>query len=234
MVRREPGQRVVARGVEHDASALHEEHAIGVARADAPDAARRRAPRSRSAPIDRRRTSSAAPGSSCDVGSSSSSSCGRSASAEARQTRCSSPPDSSPTVRSARCSAADERQRLIDTGPDLVGSTPRFSSPNATSLPTRFITTWSSGSWKTDATVPASCAGCERAGVEPAHDDAAGERAAVEVRDEPGERTEERRLARPRRRRAARSARRGSISQRDPVQHRRAAAVGEAEVVDGR
>ena len=48
------------------------------------------------------------------------------------------------------------------------GATPRFSSPNATSFSTRVITTWSSGSWKTEATVPASSAGpCERVSSPP-------------------------------------------------------------------
>ena len=40
----------------------------------------------------------------------------------------------------------------------LRGGVPTFSSPNATSAATRVSTTWSSGSWNTVATMPASSA----------------------------------------------------------------------------
>ena len=54
----------------------------------------------------------------------------------------------------------DGSERPLDPWPDRSGAVkPRFSSPNATSFATMVITTWSSGSWKTLATVPASWAG---------------------------------------------------------------------------
>ena len=63
--------------------------------------------------------------------------------------------------REVRC--ADLAERDGDLRPDRSGATAMFSSPNATSFSTRIITTWFSGSWKTDATVPASSAGpCDR------------------------------------------------------------------------
>ena len=76
---------------------------------------------------------------------------------------------------------------------------PRFSSPNDTSASTRVSTTWSSGSWNSVATVPASSAGRVRSRVAAADLDASAETTAVEVRNEPCERPQERRLARPRR-----------------------------------
>ena len=55
---------------------------------------------------------------------------------------------------------ADERERLLDPRPDLGrAATAVFSRPKATSFATRIITIWSSGSWNTDATCPASWAG---------------------------------------------------------------------------
>ena len=62
------------------------------------------------------------------------------------------------TARSARCSAPTSASASSTRGQISAGSTPRFSSPNATSFATRLITTWSSGSWKTDATVPGELA----------------------------------------------------------------------------
>ena len=44
---------------------------------------------------------------------------------------------------------ADRGQRLVDPRPDLVGATPRFSRPNATSSPARPITSAASGSCST-------------------------------------------------------------------------------------
>ncbi len=66
------------------------------------------------------RNASAPSASSCDVGSSSRSSCGSSASAEARQTRCSSPPESSTVRRSARCRGTDLGERSVRPRPDLL------------------------------------------------------------------------------------------------------------------
>ena len=55
---------------------------------------------------------------------------------------------------------ADRAQRTPRSPPgSRRGGVPTFSSPNATSFTTRPITTWSSGSWKTVATVPASSDG---------------------------------------------------------------------------
>ncbi len=105
------------------------------------------------------RKSSAASGSSCEVGSSRSRSSGSSASAEARQTRWSSPPESSAVLRPRRWRAPTESSARSTRGQICAGGVPRFSSPNATSFSTTVITTWSSGSWKTVATVPARSAG---------------------------------------------------------------------------
>ena len=109
----------------------------------------------------RSKNASAASGSSCEVGSSSSSSLGRSASAEARQTRCSSPAESSETARSARCRAPTAASASSTRGQISADATPTFSRPNATSFATRLITAWSSGSWKTEATCPTSDAGAD-------------------------------------------------------------------------
>jgi hypothetical protein len=56
---------------------------------------------------------------------------------------------------------ADRGERLV-LAQISPGSTPRFSRPKATSLRTRAMTTWSSGSWKTAAVVPARTEGLER------------------------------------------------------------------------
>ena len=108
-----------------------------------------------------------------------------------------------------------------------------FSRPNATSFSTRVITTWFSGSWKTDETMPASSAGPCDARVQPADLDPAGEAATVEVRHEPRERAQERRLA------AARGAeQRDDLArvelERDVAHRRHAARVGEREPLDAR
>ena len=50
-------------------------------------------------------------------------------------------------------------ERRLDGGQISLGATPMFSRPKATSFSTRVITTWFSGSWKTEATVPVSSAG---------------------------------------------------------------------------
>ena len=106
-------------------------------------------------------------GSSWDVGSSSSSRRGSSASADARQTRWSSPPESS-MVRPHRWSASTASSAFSTRGQISAGATPRFSRPNATSFAAIVITTWSSGSWKTVATVAARSAGRARRVSRPA------------------------------------------------------------------
>ena len=73
------------------------------------------------------RNASAPSASSWDVGSSSSRSCGRSASAEARQTRCSSPPESSTVRRVREVRRADLAERDRDPRPDLLGRDGRCS-----------------------------------------------------------------------------------------------------------
>ena len=113
-----------------------------------------------------------------------------------------------------------------------AGGVPRFSSPKATSFATIVITTWSSGSWKTVAAVPASSDGPGGAGVEAGDDDAAGEAAAVEVRHEPGQRAQQRRLAR-----AGRPEERHHLAglelERDILQRRPCGRVCEREIDDG-
>ena len=112
---------------------------------------------------------------------------GRPAAARRRRARSSSGPRDAARrrLRARARRAARSRQ----------AASPRFSSPNATSLATIVITTWSSGSWKTVATVPASSAGRAVRVSRPATTTRPAEAAAVEVRDEPGERPQQRRLA---------------------------------------
>ena len=76
---------------------------------------------------------------------------GRRAAARRRRARSSSGPRGAARRRMRAPARRAARSR--------PASTPRFSSPNATSFATIVITTWSSGSWKTVATVPASSAG---------------------------------------------------------------------------
>ena len=61
--------------------------------------------------------------------------------------------------RSARWRAPTASSASSVRGQISADGTPRFSSPKATSFRTSAITTWSSGSWKTAAVVPASTAG---------------------------------------------------------------------------
>ncbi len=68
--------------------------------------------------------------------------------------------------------------------------------------------------------------------VEPGDDDPPLEAAAVEVRHEPGERTQQRRLAAARRAEQRDVLALGEL-ERHVVEHRRAARVGEAKVIDG-
>ena len=76
---------------------------------------------------------------------------GRPAAARRRRARSSSAPRGAARRRM--------RARARPAARSRPAAMPRFSSPNATSLATIVITTWSSGSWKTVATVPASSAG---------------------------------------------------------------------------
>ena len=79
------------------------------------------------------------------------------------------------------------------------GGVPMFSRPNATSFATRPKTTWSSGSWKSDGDASRELGRARSPGVAAFDLDPALEAAAVEVRDETGERAQERRLSRARR-----------------------------------
>ena len=113
-------------------------------------------------------SSSPATGSSCEVGSSSSSNRGRPASAAASATRCSSPPDSSCVGRSSRppspsASAASSTPRAT-----AGAGQPRFSSGKASSDRTLPITTCVSGSWNSVPATAASRAGpCSRVSIPP-------------------------------------------------------------------
>ena len=104
-----------------------------------------------------RRRPSAPSASSWDVGSSSTSSRGVIASAEARATRWRWPPDRVAMRRfpsgeiPITASASSTRWRIE------AGGSPRFSGPKATSRRTVARTNWASGSWKTRATWRASC-----------------------------------------------------------------------------
>ena len=74
-------------------------------------------------------------------------------------------------------------------------STPRFSSPKAISRSTVVMTAWSLGVLEDQADAPRQLVRAGRARVELVHRDAAGEGAAVEVRDEAVERAQQGRLA---------------------------------------
>ncbi len=177
------------------------------------------------------RNASAPSASSWEVGSSSSRSCGRSASADARQTRCSSPPESSTVRRLARCEAPTSSRATATCGQISSGATAMFSRPNATSLSTRVITTWFSGSWKTDETMPASSAGpCDRVSRPPTST-SPGEAATVEVRHEPRQCPQERGLAAARGTEQRHHLARMQL-ERDVAHGRHAARVGEREPVD--
>ena len=108
-----------------------------------------------------------------------------------------------------------------------------FSRPNATSLSTRVITTWFSGSWKTDDDDARQLGRAVRPRVEAADLDPAGEAAAVKVRHEPRQRAQERRLAA-----AGRSEQGDDLArvelEREITYRRHAARVGEREPLDAR
>ena len=108
-----------------------------------------------------------------------------------------------------------------------------FSRPNATSLSTRVITTWFSGSWNTVETIPASSAGPESPRVEAADLDPTRKAPAVEVRHEAGEGAEQRRLAASGWPRACDHLSRVEL-ERDVTDSGHAAGVGEGEPCDPR
>ena len=196
-VRGEPVQRVVARRVEHEPASFDEHHAVGALECSAAAARRRRRrgrarPRDRGAPRRRRdrAATSARRGAAARA---------RARATEARQTRCSSPAESVAVRRSARCPMPRPASAACDARPDLAPARGRCSRgrrrPRSRRAPK---TTWSSGSWKSVATVRR--APRDRSPGVAARDlDASLEAAAVEVRDEPGERAQQRRLARARR-----------------------------------
>ena len=92
-------------------------------------------------------SSSPATGSSCEVGSSSSSSSGLWASAPASATRCSSPPDSVSVRRSSSCAMPSASAASSTARATAAAGSPRCSSASAISARTPLITTCDSGSW---------------------------------------------------------------------------------------
>ena len=177
----------------------------------------------------------AASGSSCEVGSSRSSSAGSSASAEARQTRCSSPPESSAVFRPQRWSASTASRRALDARPDLRRRRRRGSRARTRPRSRRS----SSRPGPPDpgrrvATVPGELGRPGAARVEAGDDDPAREAAAVEVRHEarrargaastcPSRTARAGRRPRPARARARRRAapaRRGRVREREPADGR--------------
>ena len=141
------------------------------------------------------RNASAPSGSSCEVGSSSSSSCGSSASADARQTRCSSPPESSTVRRSARCDAPTSARAPRDPRPDLLGRHADVLETERDLVLDARHHDLVLGILEHRRDGPGELGGAVRARVEAADLDPAGEAAAVEMRHEPGERPQQRRLA---------------------------------------
>ncbi len=100
------------------------------------------------------RTSSTPTGSRLAVGSSRSNSPGRIASAPASASRCRWPPDSR-SVLWSRGSARPTSARAVRTRGQISSrGTARFSSPNATSSPTRSRIVWASGSCMTRPQLP--------------------------------------------------------------------------------
>ena len=178
--------------------------------------------------------SSAPSGSSCEVGSSSSSSCGPSASTEARQTRWSSPPDSSATCRSREMRGADRGERPSRARADQLRRRADVLQPERDlggharehDLVLGILEERRDGSREV---------GRPRApGVVAGDLDAAGEAAAVEVRHEPGQRAQQRRLAA-----AGGAEQRDHLArlevERDAVQRRcRGLRVGERQLLDPR
>ena len=128
---------------------------------------------------------------------------------------------------------ADERERLVDPRPDLARGHARVLEPERDlvqhlghhDLVLRVLEHGRDG--------PSELCRAHLARVDPADDDAPREDTAVEVRHEPRERTKQRRLPRSRR-----AEQRNVLAlfdlQRHAVEHRRAGGVGEAQVVDDR
>ena len=113
----------------------------------------------RSSPI----SSSAATGSSWDVGSSSSTTRGLPASAAPRATRCFSPPESSCVERSSRWSTPSANATSSTPRATSAELCPPLSSASASSARTELITSCVSGSWKSTPTTPPRRAGpCSR------------------------------------------------------------------------
>ena len=113
-------------------------------------------------------TSSAACGSSAEVGSSRTSTCGCAVSAAPIATRCRCPPDS---VVSARCrrSARPSRSRVSSTRIRITaGATPRDSIEYASSSSTVSVTKEASGSWATMPTTSARSRGRQSRVLRPA------------------------------------------------------------------
>ena len=149
---------------------------------------------------DARRAPRATPaGSRFAVGSSRSSRPGRIARAPARARRCFCPPESA-EVGCGRAAGRARRRRAPRRRARQISSrgTPRFSQPNATSSPTRARITWESGSCSTRPARPRAAPAAapvdeERPRCSPSSSPPCT----------PARRVQQRRLARPRRRRAA-------------------------------
>ncbi len=104
-------------------------------------------------------TSSAAPGSSAEVGSSRTRTRGWTVSTEPIATRCCCPPESVPRAR-ARRSARPSRSRVSSTRRRITsGASPSDSMPYASSSSTVSVTKCASGSWPTVPTRSASSRG---------------------------------------------------------------------------
>ena len=149
-------------------------------------------------------SSSPATGSSCDVGSSSTSSAGRWTSAAAIATRCSSPPESVSVRRSSSCADPERERDLLDRARDHRGGRlaavlerQRELGAHAAHHDLRL------GILEHGAAHGCELARAVFAHVEPADLELALDVAAVEVRHEPAERAQERRLAGAGRRRRA-------------------------------
>ena len=227
----QPARRLVDRHVERDAPALEEDHAVGererprdavLAEDDGGTRARATASRKASAPA----------GSSCEVGSSSSRSAGRSASAAARQTRCSSPPLSSAVARPARCSAPTAASASRARARSRPAPRPRSRGRRRPRRDARHDDlVLGILEHRRDRSRQVGRPGAAR--VAAGDDDAPGEAAAVEVRHQPGERAQERGLPR-----AGRAEQGDALARLDRERHvakgRHAARVGERQPVDGR
>ena len=141
------------------------------------------------------RKSAAASGSSCEVGSSSSSRRGSSASADARQTRWSSPPESSTVFRPHRWSASTASSARSTRGQISAGGDAQVLEPERDLVRDDRHHDLVLGILEDRRDRPSELGRAGAARVQAGDDDPARERAAVEVRHEPGERAQQRRLA---------------------------------------